>query len=72
MEPTERIEGIELFGRGQQRLLLMLTMDINEGAPELFEHTEGAEAAVEVHPMAAGSREDTPKNQFGLVLTDEV
>lgn len=50
----------------------MLTMDIDKGAPELFEHTEGTEAAVEVHPMATGSREDTPKNQLGLVLTDEV
>ena len=50
----------------------MLTMNIDEGAPEFFEHTQGTEAAVEVHTMATGSREDTPKNQFGLVLTDEV
>ena len=72
MEASERIEGIELFGRGQQRLLLMLTMDIDEGAPEFFQHAQGTEAAVEVHTMATRSGEDTPKNQFGLVLTDEV
>src|SRR4030066_390889 len=41
-EATECIKGIELFRGGQQRLLFMLTMDIDEGTPEFFEHAQGA------------------------------
>ena len=50
----------------------MLAMDIDEGAPKVFQHTQRTEATVEVDTMATGSGKDTPKNQLGLVLTDEV
>jgi len=60
-----------LFGGSQQRLLLMLAMDIDEGAPKFFEHTQGAQAAVDVHPVATRSGEHAPKNQLRFVLTDD-
>ena len=71
VEASERIQGIQLFGDSQQRLLLMLAMDIDEGAPKLFEHTQGAQATVDVHPMATRSGEHAPKNQLRLVPTDD-
>jgi hypothetical protein len=50
----------------------MLAMDIDEGAPKLFEYTQGGQAAIDVHPVATRSREYAPKNEFRLVPTDDV
>jgi hypothetical protein len=49
----------------------MLAMDIDEGAPEFFEHTKRAQTTVDVHPVTAGTGQHAPKNQLGLVLTDD-
>ena len=50
----------------------MLAMDIDKGASKFFEHTQGAEAAVDVHSVATRSGEHAPKNQLRLVLTDDI
>jgi hypothetical protein len=33
----------------------MLAMDIDEGPPKFFEHTQGAQTAIDVYTMATGS-----------------
>jgi hypothetical protein len=50
----------------------MLAMDIDESAPQFFEYTKWAEAAIDIHPMAPRSGEHASKNQLRLVLTDDV
>jgi len=49
----------------------MLAMDINKGATKFFEHTKRAKTAVDVHSVTAGAGKHAPKNQLGLVLTDD-
>jgi hypothetical protein len=50
----------------------MLTMDIDESAPQFFEHTQRAETAIDIHPMTARSGKHTSKYQLRLVRTDDV
>ena len=66
MEAPERIQCLQLNGGGQERLLIMLTMDINQGTPELLEQMHGTQIAVEEGPMTAGARQDPSDDDLRL------
>jgi hypothetical protein len=41
-QTSEGIQNLELCGVGQERLLVVLAMDINESTGELFQHMDRA------------------------------
>jgi hypothetical protein len=49
----------------------MLTMNIDKSASQFFEHAQGTQVAVDVHPVAPRSGQHTPKYQLRHILTDE-
>ncbi len=50
----------------------MLAMDIDESAPQFFEDSQGAQAAVEVDSVAAGPGKNPSENQLVVFGSDDV
>ena len=50
----------------------MLTVYIDEGTTQLFEHAKGTELAVHIDPMTAGSGENPLEYEVPVVRADQV
>jgi hypothetical protein len=68
---SKGVHRVQLFGGDQERLLFVLTMNVNERPSQLFEDTKRTEASVEIDPVATGSGQDPPKNEFRILWTDD-
>jgi hypothetical protein len=69
--PAKSIQRLKLSSMAQQRLLFMLTVDVDESSSEFFKRTEGTQVSVHVDTVTTGTGEDTPQNQLGVVRADD-
>ncbi len=61
---AERIQGVHLRLRGEQGLLFMLSVNVDEGPGEMLKSMEGGEHSIDVNPVATGSRQDSTNDEF--------
>jgi len=52
-QATEGIQNFELSGVGQERLLVVLAMNIDERTSELFQDMDGTQDSVQVHSVSS-------------------
>ena len=68
----EGVEQCQLHRGFEQRLLVVLSVDVDEKPLEGLQQAERRGATIDMQAMPPGAREDTPKNQAGLAGTQEI
>ena len=68
----ESVEQCQLHRGFEQRLLVVLSVDVDEKPLEGLKQAERRGATIDMQAMPPGAREDTPKNQAGLASAQEI
>ena len=66
IDAGEAVERVALHGRGEQRLMIVLAVEVHEGGTDLGQLGDGGETPVDVGPAAALGRNDASDHHLAV------